>query len=79
MQDRPRRTLNDLSPGERAVICRICHMGGIGQRLMALGILPGCPLTLLRAAPLGDPLMMETAHGVFCLRRREAALVEIEA
>ncbi len=72
------RTLNDLRPGEEGVILRVRHGGGIGQRLMALGLLPGCRLKFLRHAPLGDPLMAESSGFAFCVRRRDACLIELE-
>jgi len=72
-----RRTPEDLEPGEEAVIACVHHHGGSGQRLMALGILPGCRLKFLRLAPLGDPLLIEVAGCAYCLRRREAGLIEL--
>lgn len=74
---RTRRTPGDLKPGEEAVIACVHHQGGSGQRLMALGILPGCRLKFLRLAPLGDPLLIEVAGCAYCLRRREAGLIEL--
>ncbi len=71
------RTLRDLRPGEEGVVEEITLHGPTGQRLMALGLLPGCALRFLRAAPLGDPLMVETPGGVVCLRMAEAALVAL--
>ncbi|HRJ72462.1 MAG TPA: FeoA domain-containing protein [Terrimicrobiaceae bacterium] len=70
--------MNDLRPGEEGVILRVRHGGGIGQRLMALGLLPGCRLKFLRHAPLGDPLMAESSGFAFCVRRRDACLIELE-
>lgn len=75
----PVRTLNDLQPGEEGIILRVRHRGGIGQRLMALGLLPGCRLKFLRPAPLGDPLMAESSGFAFCIRRRDARLIELES
>lgn len=74
---RTRRTPGDLEPGEEAVVACVHHHGGSGQRLMALGILPGCRLKFLRPAPLGDPLLIEVAGCAYCLRRREAGLIEL--
>ena len=73
------QTLRDLPRGASAVVASIRPDGGpTSQRLLALGLLPGCRLTFMRNAPLGDPMMVETSTGVLCLRRRDAALVELE-
>jgi ferrous iron transport protein A len=69
--------LSELGRGECGVVCGLVHSGATSQRLQALGLLPGCELKFLRNAPLGDPMMVETSSGVICLRRREAALVQV--
>lgn len=73
-----RRTVNDLAPCEQAKVTAIHHDEGMGQRLMSLGLVPGCPLQFVRSAPLGDPLMIKIPGCLLCLRRAEARLVEIE-
>lgn len=61
------------------MVASVCPDGGaVSQRLLALGLLPGCHLTFVRNAPLGDPMMLDTSVGLICLRRREAALIELE-
>lgn len=42
------------------------------QRLMSMGMIPGAFATVIRVAPLGDPIMLEVAGYQVCLRRREA-------
>ena len=44
----------------------------VSERLMALGLLPGMSLKLVRKAPLGDPLAIEFAGQVVSLRLAEA-------
>lgn len=73
------RSVTQLLPGERGVVSRVHASGRCGQRLLAMGLLPGCPLRFLRHAPLGDPLMVEIPGCVLCLRRSEAMLVELES
>jgi ferrous iron transport protein A len=60
------------------MVCGVEHCGATGQRLLAMGLMPGCELKFVRNAPLGDPMMVETSTGVICLRRREAAMVQVE-
>jgi Fe2+ transport system protein FeoA len=50
----------------------------VDQRLMALGLLPGMVLKLVRIAPLGDPLAIEFAGQVVSLRLTEAQTIIID-
>ncbi len=45
---------------------------------MALGLLPGMVLKLVRKAPLGDPLAIEFAGQVVSLRLTEAQTIIID-
>ncbi|MBK1699442.1 FeoA family protein [Thiococcus pfennigii] len=75
--DRPVRTLNDFPPGRRVRIHRLLGHGAVRQRLMDLGLMPGIVVTVVRSAPLDDPIqvMLDTNH--VTLRRHEAAAIEV--
>lgn len=47
------------------------------QRLIAIGIYPGVSLTLLRRAPLGDPLQVKVGQSLVSLRKADAGFIEI--
>lgn len=49
------------------------------QKLLALGILPGSHFSVVRVAPLGDPIQIETRHVNLMLRRRDLAGLLLEA
>lgn len=49
----------------------------IALRLMEMGITPGVEITLIGAAPLGDPLEFELRGYRLSLRRLEARLVAV--
>jgi ferrous iron transport protein A len=48
------------------------------NRLIAMGLLPGTPFTVLRMAPLGDPIEIEVRGVALSLRKYEANLLTIE-
>lgn len=73
-----RMRLDQLEPGERAVIHRIGGRGPFRRRLLELGLLPGTFVQRTGQAPLGDPLTYRVREAVICLRRTEAATVEVE-
>lgn len=48
------------------------------RRLLAMGIVPGTELHVVRRAPLGDPIEIEVLGFHLSLRAHEAAVVRIE-
>ncbi len=56
----------------------IDHEDSVGRRLLAMGVMRGCRLRVLRRAPLGDPIMVELPGCTVALRRRDARSVHIE-
>jgi Fe2+ transport system protein FeoA len=48
------------------------------QRLLEMGVLPGTEVTVVRFAPLGDPIEVKVLGYSLSLRRSEAALVQVE-
>lgn len=70
-------TLADLKPGARARVTGFREQGPLVQRLMALGVIEGADLRLVRTAPAGDPIEIEVMGYALSLRRREAALVDV--
>ena len=77
----PIQPLAALRPGQRALV-RALHddpsQPGLRQRLMALGFSPGTLVEVHRRAPLGDPSEYALRGGRLSLRRREAALIQVE-
>lgn len=71
-------TLAHLRPGQQARITGFAEMGPTVQRLLHLGLLPGEVITLTRQALTGDPIEIRLLDYSLSLRRREAALVEVE-
>ncbi|WP_027370826.1 FeoA family protein [Desulfovermiculus halophilus] len=72
-------TLRHILPGNSCTITAISADGGLGQRLFDLGLLPGQKITVLRNAPLKDPVEVEVGNTLVSLRREEAAQVEVQA
>jgi ferrous iron transport protein A len=68
-------TLNDLKPGERALVQRCVGRGAVFQRLCEMGFVEGSRLRLVRHAPFGDPIEVELEGCHLSLRRAEAAMV----
>lgn len=72
-------TLDTLKDGQRAVVRGLDHETGIATRLMEMGLFEGVHVTVLRRAPLGDPLEIQVGDYRLSLRRDEARHVRVEA
>lgn len=68
-------TLADLRPGDAATVTG--YAADVPPRVLELGLLPGTPVTLVRRAPLGDPLDLRVRGFHLSLRLAEARLVEV--
>ncbi len=71
-------TLADLEPGDVAMIRHFTSSDDTLMRLRELGMLPGTPVTLVRLAPLGDPLELSVRGSLLSVRAHEAKQIEIE-
>ncbi len=64
--------LSHLPVGETAILESFPLRGSAFLRLREMGLLPGTPLTLVRVAPLGDPIEIKVRGYNLTLRKTEA-------
>jgi len=69
--------LDQLDIGQTATITAIDGDGPLIQRLMALGLLEGSEISLIRRALGGDPIEVEVMGYALSLRRAEARCVAV--
>jgi DtxR family Mn-dependent transcriptional regulator len=72
-------TLDQVPPGGRARIVRVCGRGPIRRRLLDMGLRPGAEVTVERLAPLGDPIEVLVMEYHLSLRKSEAASIRVVA
>ncbi|MFM1850668.1 MAG: hypothetical protein RIS54_352 [Verrucomicrobiota bacterium] len=70
--------LSDLAIGTQAVVRELPAHGAAVVRLREMGLLVGTTITLVRAAPLGDPLEIKVRGYRLTLRKSEAEHVLVE-
>lgn len=71
-------TLKDLEVGKSAVILSIGGEGALRQHFLDMGLIPGAKITLVKYAPMGDPMEL-LIHGYeLTLRLADAEKVEIK-
>ncbi len=71
-------SLSQLPVGRTARVIELNASRPVDQRLLALGLLPGMRVKVVRVAPLGDPIAIEFHNQCVSLRRAEAAEVIVE-
>lgn len=71
-------TLNQLCAGTRAIVRSISFRDKkLGNKLLAMGIVAGTIIEVMRIAPLGDPIKIRALGYKLSLRLSEAASVEV--
>jgi len=64
--------LSAMPPGEFGHVLGLCPDCDVRAHLLELGFTPGTEVTMVRVAPLGDPLTVRLRGYQLSLRRREA-------
>jgi Fe2+ transport system protein FeoA len=70
-------TLNQLKPGERAVIAAVGGEGALRLRFLDMGLIPRTEVVLQKAAPMGDPIEIRIRGYELTLRVDEARWIEV--
>ncbi|MES2696021.1 MAG: FeoA family protein [Verrucomicrobiota bacterium] len=70
--------LSELAVGASAVIKEFPKSGAAFVRLREMGLLAGTRVTLVRTAPLGDPLEIKVRGYHLTLRKTEAEHVLVD-
>ena len=65
-------TLSELPAGKSAVVQSLPNSGPAFVRLREMGLLAGTRVTLIRTAPLGDPIEIKIRGYNLSLRKSEA-------
>ena len=71
-------TLKELSVGGSAVILTVGGDGVLRQHFLDMGLIPGAPVTLVKYAPLGDPMELTVRGYELTLRKADADMIEVE-
>ena len=72
-------TLNQLRPGQCAVVRMMHNSGPIRRRLRDLGLIEGTAVTCLGRSPLGDPAAYGVRGAAIALRQADSRTIEVEA
>lgn len=70
--------LSELKTGESAVIQNVGGQGELRQHFLDMGIIPGAEVTLVKFAPMGDPMELQVHGYELTLRLSEAEKIQIQ-
>ena len=71
-------TLNQCPVGGRAKVTAVDGGGPLRLRLLDMGLVPGTTVTVVKTAPLGDPLQVFLRGYELMLRRDDARRIRVE-
>ncbi|MBQ3795224.1 MAG: ferrous iron transport protein B [Butyrivibrio sp.] len=71
-------TLRDVKIGESAIVKTVGGGGALRQHFLDMGVIPGAKVTVVRFAPMGDPVELRIHGYELTLRLADAGKVEVE-
>ncbi len=69
--------LADLQTGENGIVVKVKGRGSFRKRITEMGFIKGRQITVIKNAPLKDPVEYKIMEYAVSLRRSEAALIEV--
>ena len=71
-------TLKELQAGHSAVVTAVGGQGSLRQHFLDMGVIPGAEVTVVKLAPMGDPMELQIHGYELTLRLDDAAKIDIE-
>lgn len=71
-------TLKELGTGKSAIITSVGGEGSLRQHFLDMGVIPGAEVTLIKYAPMGDPMELRIHGYELTLRLADAGKIEIK-
>lgn len=71
-------TLKELIPGQSARVVTVGGEGALRQHFLDMGVIPGAEVTLMKLAPMGDPMELRIHGYELTLRLDDAAKIDVE-
>ncbi len=71
-------TLKELEIGKTAVILEVDGAGALRQHFLDMGVIPGAEITLIKYAPMGDPMELRIHGYELTLRLADAEQITVQ-
>ena len=72
------KTMADLTPGESGVVDTVGGTGALRQHFLDMGLVPGAQVTLIKLAPMGDPIEIHLRGYALTLRLDDARKITLK-
>lgn len=72
------KSLHKIPFGQTVTVVRVSGDYSVKRRIMDMGITKGTPITVRKAAPLGDPLEIGVRDYVLTIRKADAKNIIVE-
>ena len=70
-------TLGDVDVGTTASVVKLNGGGPVRRRIMDMGITKGAVVSVVKVAPLGDPIQLTVRGYELTLRKEDAKMIEV--
>ena len=70
-------TLDQLAVGHSGIVTSVGGQGALRKRLLDMGLIPRTRVSMVKIAPMGDPMEITVRGYVLTLRREDTAKIEI--
>lgn len=71
-------TLDQVTPGMSVRVLKVGSKGPFRRRIMDMGITPGVEVSVIKVAPLGDPMEVNVRGYSLSLRKDETREINVE-
>ena len=71
-------TLRELETGKSAIVTAVGGEGALRQHFLDMGLIPGTEITLVKYAPMGDPMELRLHSYELTLRLSDAERIIVE-
>ena len=71
------KTIKDLEIGQSGRILSVGGEGALRQHILDMGLIPGVDITIIKYAPMGDPVELRVHGYELTLRLEDAAKIEV--
>lgn len=69
--------LSTMKDGDKGIVESLEGHGNIQHRLVDMGVVKGSHISVIKRAPLGDPIEVKVKGTELALRKAEAAMISV--
>ncbi len=70
-------TLDEVKINQNAVITKVGGEGALRGRLLDMGLIPKTVVSVIKFAPMGDPIEIRLRGYELTIRKEDAAMIEV--